>query len=641
MKEPETLAQYWLANVQKFRGTNQVAARQKDLGIWQRYTWDDEYQQVRDFALGLLELGLQRGDRVAVVGDNDREYLWASLGIVAAGAAVVGIFTDVTPAEVEYIVNHSDATFVVAGDQEQCDKLLEIRDKIPAVKQVIYWDDRGMWYYKEPWLMDFKQVQGLGQKVDKRDPNCFESLIAAGQGGDVAMFCYTSGTTGLPKGAMLSHSNFCYAVKAFSEIDPRSAIDNYLSFLPLAWVGGAALDIAPHTVEGVILNFAERPETVQQNIREIAPDALLYNSRLWENLVASIRARLLDSNWINRGLYRLFLPLSYQAADLRFQKKSVPAHLVALDWLAKLLVFRPLLSQFGLQRARVAYTGGAALSPDVVRFFQAMGLSLRQIYGSTEVTGGAVTHRAGDVKFESLGVPLPGSQVQLSPEGEIMISGPGLFLGYHKNPEATAAAIYADEKGVRWLRTGDAGTIDKDGHLIYLDRVKDMIELAGGERYSPQYIEGRLKFSPFISHALTLGDKEQTYVTALITVDFENVGRWAEKHGLPYTTYTDLSQKPEVYELIRKDVEEVNRTLPNPARVRKFVLLHKEFDADEGEMTRTRKLRRGFLAERYASIIRSLYTSEREVAVSATVKYRDGREGRIDTVLRIEALATE
>jgi long-chain acyl-CoA synthetase len=305
------------------------------------------------------------------------------------------------------------------------------------------------------------------------------------------------------------------------------------------------------------------------------------------------------------------------------------------------LLFRPLLSQFGLHRARVAYTAGAALSPDVMRFFQAMGLSLRQIYGSTEVAGGAVAHRAGDVKFETLGVPLPGAQVKLSPEGEILISSPGLFLGYHKNPEATEATLMCDENGVRWLRTGDAGTIDEDGHLIYLDRVKDMIELASGERYSPQYIEGRLKFSPFISHALTLGDTSQNYVTAMITMDFENVGRWAEKHGLPYTTYADLSQKSEVYELIRKDVEDVNRTLPAAARVRKFVLLHKEFDADEGEMTRTRKLRRGFLADRYASIIQSLYSSEREVAVSTTVKYRDGREGRMDTVLRIEALATE
>jgi long-chain acyl-CoA synthetase len=640
VKEPETLAQFWLANAHKFKGTDKVAVRQKDLGIWQRFTWDDEYRQVKEFALGLVALGLQRDDRVAIIGDNDREYLWASLAVMAAGAAVVGIFTDVTPAEVEYIVNHSDAKFVIAGDQEQCDKLLEIREKIPAVKNVIYWDNRGMWYYKEEWLKDFKAIQALGQERGEGSQE-FEAMIAAGKSDEVAMLCYTSGTTGLPKGAMLSHGNFCYAVKAFSAIDNRYPSDNYLSFIPLAWVGGAALDIAPHTVDGVILNFAERPETVQQNIREIAPDALLYNSRLWENLVASIRARMLDSNWLNRGLYRLFLAVGYRLADLRFQKKAVPVYIAALYRLGNSLLFRPLLSQFGLHRARVAYTAGAALSPDVMRFFQAMGLSLRQIYGSTEVAGGAVAHRANDVKFETLGVPLPGAQVKLSPEGEILINSPGLFLGYHKNPEATEATMTCDENGLRWLRTGDAGTIDSDGHLIYLDRVKDMIELASGERYSPQYIEGRLKFSPFISHALTIGDKSQNYVTALITMDFENVGRWAEKHGLPYTTYADLSQRAEVYELIRKDVEEVNATLPVPARVRKFVLLHKEFDADEGEMTRTRKLRRGFLADRYAGIIHSLYSSEREVAVSTTVKYRDGREGRMDTVLRIEALATE
>jgi long-chain acyl-CoA synthetase len=637
MKEPETLAQFWLEQARRYQGSRQVAARQKELGIWQRFTWDQEYEQVRDFCLGLVELGLRRGDRVAIIGDNDRQYLWAALGIMAAGAAVVGMFTDITPAEAHFVVDHSDATFVVAGDQEQCDKLLEIKGQAPRVKQVIYWDDRGMWHYQEPWLIAFEEVQRRGRAAHEQRPERFEEMIAASRAEDVAMFCYTSGTTGLPKGAMLTHSNFVYAVKAFDAIDPRQSADNYLSFIPLAWVGGAALDIAPHAVDGVILNFAERPETVQQNIREIAPDALLYNSRLWENLVATIRARLLDASWLNRQLYRLFLPVGYRVADYHFQRRPAPPLLRLAYALGQLLFFRPLLSQFGLQRARAAYTAGAALSPDVVRFFRALGLSLRQIYGSTEVCGGAVAHAPEDIKFESLGRPLPESRVKISAEGEILLSGPGLFAGYHKSAEATQAALLTDDEGC-WFRTGDAGHLDADGHLIYLDRIKDMIELATGEKYSPQYIEGRLKFSPYISHALTLGDKSQNYVTALITVDFENVGRWAEKQGIPYTTYSDLSQKPEVYELIRRDVEDVNRSLPAAARVRKFVLMHKEFDADEGEMTRTRKLRRAFLAERYANIIGSLYSGQPQVEVNGVVKYRDGREGRIDTVLRIESL---
>ncbi len=638
MTQPETLAQYWLHHVRRFRGSKKVAVRQKELGIWQPYTWDQEYEHVRNFGLGLLELGFQRGERVAIIGDNEKEYLWGALAVMAVGGVVVGIFTDVTPKEVEYVVNHSDATFVLAGDQEQVDKLLAIKDQVPRVRKVIYWDEKGMWHYNDPWLMDFREVEALGAREAETHPDRFPALIAEGQGTDYAMFCYTSGTTGLPKGVMLTHENFIYAVKAFGEIDPRYDTDNYVSFIPLAWIGGAALDIAPHAVDAIILNFTESPETVQENIREIAPDALLYSSRLWESLVSTIQVRMMDSTWINRFLYNLFLPIGYKVADLQFAKKPVPPHLRALYALGRLLVFKPLLSQFGLHKARTTYTSGAALSPDVFRFFRALGLPLRQIYGSTEVCGGAVAHRKDDIKFESLGKPLPGARVKISEEGEILLASPGLFAGYHKNPEATEKAIWVDDEGTRWFRTGDAGYLDEDGHLIYLDRMKDMIELAGGERYSPQYIEGRLKFSPYISHAMTIGDKDKGYVTAIITIDFDNVGRWAEKQGIAYTTYTDLAQKPEVYGLIREAVERVNQTLPPAARVRRFVLLHKEFDADEGEMTRTRKLRRRFLAERYAAIIDALYSDARSVHIRDTVRYRDGREAVIDTTLRIESL---
>ncbi|RME82738.1 MAG: long-chain fatty acid--CoA ligase [Caldilineae bacterium] len=638
MSTPQTLSQYWLSQVDRYHGTNKVAVRQKDLGIWQPFTWDQEYEQVRDFCLGLLALGLERHDRVAIIGDNDRQYLWGALGIMAAGATVVGIFTDVTPKEVEYVVNHSDATFVLAGDQEQCDKLLAIKEQVPRVKRVIYWDERGMWHYNDPWLMDFKDVQALGREQGAEADDRFRRIIAQGQGSDIAMFCYTSGTTGLPKGAMITHANFIYQAHAFAEIDPRTENDNFVSFIPLAWIGGAALDIGPHTTHAVILNFTESPETVQQNIREIAPDSLLYNSRLWENLVSVIQVRMIDATWFNRMLYNLFLPVGYRMADHRLQKKRPSLWLRLLYRLGDLLIFTPLLSQFGLHRARSAFTAGAALSPDVVRYFLALGLPLRQIYGSTEVSGGAVAHLADDIKFESVGVPLPGSRVKISPEGEILLTGPGLFAGYHKNPEATEEAIYVDEEGVRWFRTGDAGHIDEDGHLIYLDRVKDMISLGEGDQYSPQYIEGRLKFSPYISHAMTLGDEQKRYVTALITIDFDNVGRWAEKHGLAYTTFTDLSQRPEVYALIRKDVQRVNETLPEAARVRRFVLLHKEFDADEGEMTRTRKLRRRFLADRYSQIIEALYDGRSEIDVTATVEYRDGRVGTIQTTLHIESM---
>jgi len=639
MTTPQTLPQYWLQQVERYRGTDKVATRQKERGIWQRFTWDDEYEQVRDFALGLEALGLQHGDRVVIIGDNDRENLWGALGIMSLGGIMTGVFTDVTPREVAYAITYPEATFVLAGDQEQVDKLLEIKEEVgDQVKKVIYWDERGMWHYHDPWLMDFREVQALGREIAQKEPHRFDERIARGKGEDIAMFCFTSGTTGLPKAAMITHANFIYESFALAEIDPRTPEDNYLSFIPMAWIGGAALDLGPHATHGIILNFAERPETVQANIREIAPDTLLYNSRLWETLVSSIQVRMNDATWINRTLYRVFMPIGERMADLRLAKQTPPLHLRLAYALGRIAVFKPLLSQFGLHKTRSAYTSGAALSPDVLRFFMAMGLPIRQIYGSTELTGGAVAHRRDDIKFESVGVPLPGASMMISEEGEIYLTSGGLFKGYYQKPEATEEAIYEDEQGVRWFKTGDAGYIDEDGHLIYLDRMKDMIQLGTGDRYSPQYIEGRLKFSPYISHAMTIGDETKGYVTAIITIDFDNVGRWAESQGIAYTTYTDLSQKPEVYALITQDVERVNRTLPDAARVRKFVLLHKEFDADEGEMTRTRKLRRRFLADRYATIIDALYSDADNVHIQATVKYRDGREAVIDTTLRIQKL---
>ncbi len=637
MAEPATLPQYFLAAVERY-GDRKVALRQKELGIWQEWTWRQSYDQVRSCCLGLVELGLKRGDRVAIVGDNDRQYVWADLALLAAGACTVGIFTDATPAEIEYIVSHSDATFVLAKDQEQCDKLLAVREQLPLIKKIIYWDPRGLWGYHDPWLMDFAEAQRIGREVAAREPDKFESLVADGKGDDLAIICYTSGTTGLPKGAMLTHANLIYNERAFLQIDPRYEDDNHLSFLPLAWISEHVLGITPHVTNGLILNFPEEPETVQQNIREIAPQGLLYNSRLWENLVAAVQVRINDSAWLNRALYRWFLPVGYAVADRHFKKQPIGAWLRLLYTLGTLAVFRPLRDQLGLIRARVTYTAGAALSPDVLRFFRALGINLKQIYGSTEVAGGAIAHRDDDIKFESVGKPIPGCDLKISEEGEILLSSPGLFQGYHKNPEATQAAIWIDETGRRWFRTGDAGTIDPDGHLIYLDRVKDMIRLAGGEKYSAQYIEGRLKFSPYIRDAMTIGGADKDYVTALINIDFDNVGRWAEKHGISYTTFVDLSQKPQVYDLIRADVEQVNRTLPPGARVRKFMLMHKEFDADEGELTRTRKLRRGFLAERYQDLIAAMYGGLPSVPVSATVKYRDGRVGTIDTTVRVAAV---
>ena len=638
MDEPRTLPQYFLTRVDE-SGDRKVALRQKELGIWREFTWADSFEQVRDFGLGMLVLGLQRGETVCTVGDNDRYYMWAYIGVQAIGGVVVGLYTDATPEEMAYVIHHSDAAFVLAKDQEQCDKLLAIRRQIPAVKRVIYWDERGLWSYDDPWLLSFEEVQALGRELAGKEPDRFTAEVAIGRGDDLAMLCYTSGTTGLPKAVMLSHDNIMYSARAYVDVDPRYETDNHVSFLPMGWIAEPVLGIAPHVVTGMIMNFPEGPGTVRQNVREIAPQNILYNSRLWDSVVGTVQVRMNDAAWINRQLYRLFLPVGYRVAEKKFSGEPVGLGLRLLYKLGDLLVFGPIRDQLGLSRLRSAYTAGAALSPDAMRFFHALGINLKQVYGSTEVAGGATVHRDGDIKFASVGTPAPGLAVRTSPEGEILISGPTVMQGYYKDPEATEEAILVDEEGQRWFRTGDAGYIDDDGHVIYLDRVKDMIELAGGERFSPQFIEGRLKFSPYIRDVMAVGDPTRDRVTALVIIDFENVSHWAEKEGISYTTFMDLSQRPEVYELVREAIREVNENLPAAARIRHFVLMHKEFDADEAEMTRTRKLRRRFLYDRYADIIEAMYGGQKGVRVRAPVRYQDGSEGLMETDLRIYSLA--
>ena len=640
MEKLDTLPKYFMEKVARY-GDHKVAVRQKDFGIWQEFTWDDSYKQVRNLTLGLVVLGLEWGEKASIVGDNDRQYMWADLAIMSAGGVTVGIFTDAIPSEMEYVIEHSESKFAFAKDQEQCDKHLEIKESIPNIEKVIYWETRGMWNYDDPWLISYEEVLELGANLHEQQPRLFEKLVAKGTGEDLANLCYTSGTTGLPKGAMLTHNIFLSAVESFHLLEPRLDTDNILSFTPLAWIAEHTLAVTPHVMYGIIVNFPEAPETVQQNIREIAPQFLFYPSRLWESLTAIIQVRITDSTWLNRFLYNLFLPIGYKVADLQYEKKSVGIWLKLLNALGDFLVFRPLRDQLGLTRVRTAITAGASLSPDMLRFFRAMGIKLKQVYSSTETAAAGTQHKDEDVKFASVGRPLPNIEFKISDDGEILIGGGNIFMGYYKNEEETDKSLSVDEQGMRWFHSGDAGYIDDDGHLVYLDRVKDMITLASGEKYSPQFLEGRLKFSPYIQHVMAVGAEDKEYVTTLINIDYDNMGRWAEKKGITYTTFMDLSQKLEVYQVIQEDVERVNSSLPPGARIRKFVLMYKEFDADEAEMTRTRKLRRGLLAERYQEIIEAMYNGQEECKVSAEVKYRDGRTSTVDTTVRIAKLEME
>ncbi len=633
MNGPETVPQHFLRQVRS-RGAGDVALRQKEYGIWREFSWQASWEQARSFGLGLRALGLARGDHVATIGDNDRQYLWAYLGLQAVGGVQVGLFTDATAEEAAYIVDHSDARFVLAQDQEQVDKMLAVRERIPKVERVVYWDERGLWEYDEPWLTSYAEVRRQGEALAAREPSRFEEEIGLGRGEDLAILCYTSGTTGRPKGAMLSHENLLCATAAFTDVDPLLEGDNHISLLPLGWIAEHAWGVAPHCVHGMVMNFPESPETVRENVREIAPQRVLYNSRLWDGLLGTVQARMAESSWLNRKMYEIFLPVGRRLADRKLAGEAVSPGLRLAYRIGDWCLFHPLRDKLGFTKLRAAYTAGGALSPDAMRFFHALGINLKQIYGLTEVTGSGTIHWDGDIKFASVGRPGGGISVRTDEDGEIQIGGPTVFRGYYNNPDATAEAI-VEENGERWFRTGDAGHIDEDGHLIYLDRMKDMITLANGERYAPQFIEGRLKFSPHVLDVMAVGGPAQAYVTALIIINFDNVSSWAERQGIAFTTFADLAQKTEVCELIRQAVDEVNADLPPTSRVRRFVLLPKEFDADESEMTRSRKLRRDVLYRRYAEMIEVMYAGQAWIQVQTPVRYQDGSEGVIETDLRI------
>lgn len=623
----DTLPKNFLKRVQEYGDA--VAMRKKRYGIWQEYNWNAVYQRVSSFCLGLVSLGLKQGDAVAIIGDNDPEIYWAQIAAHSARAMSIGVFSDAGPQELIYVIKKSGAVFLLAQDQEQVDKALEIKAQVPEIRKVIYWNDQGLWNYNDDWLASFEDIEALGQAYSQQHPGLYEKMVAETDRYDVIILSMTSGTTSLPKLAMITNWRLVLGDRLVSPMVPVYRTDNWLSFSPMAWLTEQAFGFTPFLLHGCMVNFPEGPETVQHDLREIAPAGLLFPSRVWENLASTMRVRLNDSSWINRRLYDAFLPIAYQVIDLEDARQPIPLHLRVLRALGEFAVFQPLRDKIGLINARNALTAGAALSPDVIRFFRAIGVELRQLYASTETLG--TLHQQGDVKLASVGVICPGVEIKIAEDQEILIRTEAMFSGYYRDDDQTADAI--DEEG--WYHTGDAGYIDEDGHLIYLDRVKDMIELANGESFSPQYIEGRLKFSPNIQDVMTVGSFDVDFVTAIINIDFENVARWAEKNRINFTTFVDLSQKPEVYELIKRDVQQVNETLPPAARVRKFVILHKAFDADEAELTRTRKLRRRTLQEKYGDMLEAMYGDKREVIVKAEVKYRDGRVATLETAVRV------
>ena len=613
-------------------GKDRVAMREKEFGIWRPITWQDYLENVKYLALGLISLGLEDGDKVAMIGDNRPEGLWAEMATLCARGIGVWLFQDCLIDEVKYIIDHSDTKFIFGEGQEEVDKAISIFNECPKLEKIIWDDPKGMRNYEEDYLISLKEVQQLGRELEKEKPDLFEEMVNRGSGEEVALLFYTSGTTALPKGALLSHHNMLTMGQHLMAVDPCKASDDYVSYLPFAWIGEQMMSISCGLQIGYTLNFPEEPETAQENIREIGPHVMFAPPRMYEQMTRTVQVKYLDSTWIKRKFYGFSTNVGYKVANLKFEKKAVPFYWKALEWIASITVQKKLKDHLGLSRVRNAYTGGAAMGPDHFRFFHALGVNLKQIYGQTEVAGISVVHRSGDIKFDTVGHPIPGTEVKISEDGEILTRSPSVFLGYYKNPEATESTLIDG-----WLYSGDKGFIDDDGHLVVFDRTKDVFTLKDGKPFAPQYLETRLKFSPYIRDSWVIGDKKD-YISAVLCIDYAVVGKWADEKKLNYTSYQELSQMPEVYDLVEKQIRQANKDLPDLAKVMKFTNLYKELDADDDELTRTRKLRRAFVEKRYADILDALYSDNDTVHIDTTIKYEDGRQAHIKTDLQIRTV---
>ena len=638
-KNFQSLPALLIRNAERF-GDRRIALREKEFGIWQSVTWQQYLEHVRDFSLGLISLGLKPGETLGIIGDNRPEWVYAELAAQAAGAIPFGIFQDSILTEIAYIIDHSGAAMLVAEDQEQVDKILDLKEQLPRLKKIIYTDPKGLWDYEDDLLIEFSQIEALGRELHRTESDLFDKNIRAIKDSDLANICYTSGTTGNPKGTLLTHANIISMVAALNEVDRKFPEDQFLSFIPLPWIVEQTMSVFSALYVGYTVNFPEDPESAMADLYEIAPSLVVASPRMWEGISRQVMVKHLDASFLKKLVYNLCLPIGYRWAEFKFEKKKPSLGWKMLYWLAYAAMFRALRDRLGFSKVRSALTGGAALGPDVFRFFHALGVNLKQIYGQTEVAGYSTIHRDGDINFDSVGIPVPDAEISISePDaegvGEVISRGPGLFQGYLKDEETTQSTIIDG-----WLHSGDAGYFTDDGHLVIIDRVKDLMHLKSGAKFSPMFVENKLKFCPYIVESVVLGH-EQDYVTAMICIDYKHVGKWAEDHRINYTTYSDLAGKSEVYDLIEREVVRVNSTLPEKAIINKFLLLYKELDPDDEELTRTKKIRRGFINKKYAKEINALYSDARELPIETVIRYQDGKTATLRTNLIIRTMKPE
>ena len=599
-----------------------IAMREKEFGIWRALHWSEVEDRTRDMALGLRAIGVEPGDVVGLIGDNRPDWVMGEIAAHALRARSLGIYRDALDDEVAYLLSFSAASAVIAEDEEQVDKLLNVSDQLTDLRHIIYCDPRGMRKHDDPRLMSMEVLLHRGAEVAATDPDAWDALVEATCGNDIAILCTTSGTTARPKLAQISGRALIRHCEAYLAADPKGPQDEYVSVLPLPWIMEQIYVLGWGLIARMKVNFVEEPETTMADFREIAPTFVLFAPRVWESLAADVRAQVMDASRLKQRAFEAGMRMGLEALEAGGQ-----------SILANALLFRALRDRLGFTRLRSAATGGAALGPETFRFFQAMGVPLRQLYGQTELLGAYTLHRPDAVDFDTVGVPF-GPDVELrihEPDangvGEIVTRHPNMFTGYLGIDDVS-------DMRDGWLHTGDAGYFNKQGQLVVIDRIKDIATTSGGDRFSPQFIENKLKFSPFVAEAVILGDR-RAHLAAMICIRFPIVSKWAERNRISFTTYTDLSARPEVLEKIRDEVAKVNASLPPAQRIRDFILLYKELDADDEELTRTRKVRRGVINEKYGDIIGAIYAGNSTIPVDTTVAFQDGTKQRIRTVLQV------
>jgi long-chain acyl-CoA synthetase len=632
-KRVMTFPQILVENAKRY-GDSKAAIREKDYGIWQSYTWKQYLAQVRDFALGLTSLGFKRGDKMAIIGDNRPQLYWGLGACQCLGGIPVPLYQDAIHKELHYIVDHSGCRFALAEDQEQTDKLMGLKKEVPRLEYVIYDDPRGLKKYRYDWLIAFTDVQEMGRKFGKENPDYFMDEVNRGQLDDLSIIAYTSGTTGNPKGVMLTHRNIVTTAKNAIEMEGLREDEEVMAYLPMAWIGDHIFSYCETFVAGFTVNCPEDTSTVLHDMREIGPTYLFAPPRIWENILTQVMIKMEDAAWIKQKMFHFFLNVASRVEKLRMAHNPVPLGQKILYQLGKFLVYGPLVDNLGMRDVRIAYTAGEAIGPEIFEFFRSLGINLKQVYGMTESSAIVSIQKDGDIDPETVGTPLPELDINISDNQEVLYKSPGVFQGYYKNPEATKDTL---EDG--WVHSGDAGYLTKEGHLKIIDRAKDVSRLTDGTMFAPKYIENKLKFCPFIKEAVAHG-KDMDFVATFIDIDYGAVGNWAERRHIAYTSYTDLAQKPEVYDLIYNEINRVNKSLSKDeqlkgAQIKRFLLLHKELNPDDGEITRTRKVRRKFVAEKYGNLIDALYTGKESVDVEATFTYEDGRSTTMRANLRI------